>query len=57
MTGITVVVINKPFLPPMISQPPATLMRQLGLPIPPRIFEYETIAKNNSLYNTLSIFE
>lgn len=46
-TGITVVVINKSFLPPMTSQPPGTLMRQLGLPIPPRIFEYETIAKNN----------
>lgn len=57
MTGITVVVINKRFLPPTTSQPPATLMRELGLPIPPRIFEYETIAKNNSLYNTLSIFE
>lgn len=56
-TGITVVVINKRFLPPRTSQPPATLMRELGLPIPPRIFEYETIAKNNSLYNTLSIFE
>lgn len=56
-TGITVVVINKRFLPPTTSQPPATLMRQLGLPVPPRIFEYETIAKNNSLYNTLSIFE
>jgi len=57
MAGVTVVIINKKFLPPTTSQPPATLMRQLGLPIPPRIFEYETIAKNNSLYNTLSIFE
>lgn len=56
-TGITVVVIHKSFLPPVTAQPPATLMRQLGLPIPPRIFEYETIAKSNSLYNTLSIFE
>ncbi|KAI5865850.1 pyridoxal phosphate-dependent transferase [Durotheca rogersii] len=56
-TGITVVVIHKSFLPPITFQPPATLMRQLGLPIPPRIFEYETIAKNNSLYNTLSIFD
>jgi phosphoserine aminotransferase len=56
-TGITVVVIKKSFLPPTISQPSAALMRQLGLPIPPQIFEYETIAKNNSLYNTLSIFD
>ncbi|ODA83864.1 hypothetical protein RJ55_02380 [Drechmeria coniospora] len=53
MTGITVVVINKRFLP----QPSADLMRKLGLPIPPRILEYDTIAKNNSLYNTLSIFD
>jgi phosphoserine aminotransferase len=52
-TGITVVIIKKSFLP----QPSAALMRQLALPIPPRIFEFETIAKSNSLYNTLSIFE
>ncbi|TFA99731.1 Phosphoserine aminotransferase [Trichoderma ghanense] len=52
-TGITVVVIQKRFL----QQPSAALMRQLGLPIPPRILEFETIAKNNSLYNTLSIFD
>lgn len=57
VTGVTVVVIKKSFLPPATSQPSATLMRQLGLPIPPRVFEYETVAKNNSLYNTLSIFE
>lgn len=55
--GITVVIIKKSFLPPVTSQPPPSLMRQLGLPIPPTIFQYETIAKNNSLYNTLSIFE
>lgn len=52
-TGITVVVIKKSLLP----QPSADLMRQLALPIPPRILEFEIIAKNNSLYNTLSIFE
>lgn len=57
MTGITVVVLKKSFLPPTTSQPSTTLMRSLGLPIPPIIFQYETIAKNNSLYNTLSIFE
>ncbi|KAL7932952.1 phosphoserine aminotransferase [Trichoderma chlorosporum] len=53
MAGTTVVVIKKSFLP----QPSAALMRQLALPIPPIIFHYETIAKNNSLYNTLSIFD
>lgn len=57
MTGITVVVIRKSFLPPTISQPSADVMRYLGLPLPPIVFQYETIAKNNSLYNTLSIFE
>lgn len=56
-TGITVVVIKKDLLPPKLSQPSASLMRQLGLPIPPIILQYETIVKNNSLYNTLSIFE
>ncbi|KAH8879731.1 PLP-dependent transferase [Thozetella sp. PMI_491] len=48
-TVITVVIIQKRLL----AQPSAALMRQLGLPIPPRIFEFETIIKNNSLYNTL----
>ncbi|KAJ0164019.1 Phosphoserine aminotransferase [Colletotrichum tanaceti] len=52
-TGVTVVIIKKSLLP----QPSAALMRQLGLPIPPRILEYAAIAKSNSLYNTLSIFD
>ncbi|KAI1809025.1 phosphoserine aminotransferase [Poronia punctata] len=56
-TGVTVVVIKKNLLPPNSPQPPPTLMRKLGLPIPPVVFSYETIAKNNSLYNTLSIFD
>ncbi|KAG6035073.1 hypothetical protein E4U41_006251 [Claviceps citrina] len=57
ITGITVVVIRKSLLPPALSQPPVSLLRDLGLPVPPIIFQYETIAKNNSLYNTLSIFD
>lgn len=56
-TGVTVVVIKKSLLPPVTSHPSATMLRHLGLPIPPIILQYETIAKNNSLYNTLSIFE
>ncbi|KAF9782000.1 hypothetical protein IL306_011951 [Fusarium sp. DS 682] len=55
-TGVTVV-IKKSLLPPKTPQPPPALLRRLGLPIPPIIFSYETIAKNNSLYNTLSIFD
>ncbi|EXA42389.1 phosphoserine aminotransferase [Fusarium oxysporum f. sp. raphani 54005] len=56
-TGVTVVIIKKSLLPPKTPQPPPALLRRLGLPIPPIIFSYETIAKNNSLYNTLSIFD
>lgn len=55
--GIAVVIIKKSLLPPTTPQPAPGLMRQLGLPIGPIILQYETIAKNNSLYNTLSIFE
>lgn len=57
LTGVTVVVIRKSLLPPTLSQPSVALMRHLALPVPPIIFQYEIIAKNNSLYNTLSIFE
>lgn len=56
-TGITVAVIKKSFLPPTTPQPAPALLRKLGLPIGPIVLSYETIAKNNSLYNTLSIFE
>lgn len=56
-TGITVVIIKKNLLPPVVATPAPTLLRKLGLPIPPIVFSYDTIAKNNSLYNTLSIFE
>ncbi|KAI0166754.1 phosphoserine aminotransferase [Hypoxylon sp. FL1284] len=57
LTGVTVVILKKSFLPPTVSQPSPSLMRQLGLPVPPIIFQYEIAAKNNSLYNTLSIFD
>ncbi|KAI6785059.1 Phosphoserine aminotransferase-like protein [Emericellopsis cladophorae] len=56
-TGVTVVIIKKDLLPPKLQQPSASLMRKLALPIPPIILQYEIIAKNNSLYNTLSIFD
>lgn len=55
--GVTVVMIKKNLLPPAVATPAPTLMRKLGLPIGPIVLSYETIAKNNSLYNTLSIFE
>lgn len=56
-TGVTVVVIKKSLLPPNTPQPEPALLRKLGLPIGPIVLSYETIAKNNSLYNTLSIFD
>lgn len=52
-TGITVAVIKKSLLP----QPSAALLRALALPIGPIVLQYEIIAKNESLYNTLSIFD
>jgi phosphoserine aminotransferase len=55
--GITVVVIKKSLFPPAVATPPPSLMRKLGLPIGPIVLSYDTIAKNKSLYNTLSIFE
>ncbi|KAF7926360.1 uncharacterized protein EAE98_006655 [Botrytis deweyae] len=56
-TGVTVVIIKKNLLPPVVATPAPTLLRKLGLPIGPIVLSYETIAKNNSLYNTLSIFD
>ncbi len=56
-TGVTVAVLKKSFLPPTTVQPSPALLRKLALPIPPIMLQYEIIAKNNSLYNTLSIFE
>lgn len=56
-TGITVAIVKKNLLPPSTPQPSPAVLRKLGLPIGPIVLSYETIAKNNSLYNTLSIFE
>lgn len=56
-TGVTVVIVKKSLLPPVCPQPSPNLLRKLGLPIGPIVLSYETIAKNNSLYNTLSIFD
>ncbi|KAJ2905856.1 phosphoserine aminotransferase [Zalerion maritima] len=53
IAGITVAIVRKDLIP----QPPPALMRKLGLPIPPIMLQYDSIAKNNSLYNTLSIFD
>ncbi|KAJ6145160.1 hypothetical protein N7470_009055 [Penicillium chermesinum] len=58
VTGITIAIVRKDLLPPHTATPPATLLHRLnigGLP-GPVVFDYATIAKNNSLYNTLPIF-
>lgn len=56
LPGITVVVIKKSLLS-TLSQGKPELTRKVGLPVPPTILDYAVTAKNNSLYNTLSIFE
>ncbi|PGH10765.1 phosphoserine transaminase [Polytolypa hystricis UAMH7299] len=58
IAGITIIIIRKSLLPPQTATPPAALLRRLnigGLP-GPVVLDYATIAKNNSLYNTLPIF-
>ncbi len=56
-TGITIVVVRKSLLPPQANLASPQLMRRLGLPVGPIVFDWPTIAMNNSLYNTLPILE
>lgn len=58
VTGITIVIVKKSLLPPHTAVPSPQLLHQLAIPsIPgPIMLDYPTIAKNNSLYNTLPIF-
>ena len=49
--------VRKSLLPSPGPAATPELLRSLGLPTAPVIFDYGTIAKNNSLYNTLSIFD
>lgn len=58
VTGITIVIIKKSLLPPQTATPSPALLHKLeigGLP-GAIVLDYATIAKNNSLYNTLPIF-
>ncbi|OQE93146.1 hypothetical protein PENNAL_c0006G01820 [Penicillium nalgiovense] len=58
VTGITIAIVRKDLLPPHTATPPPALLHRLnigGLP-GPVVLDYATIAKNNSLYNTLPIF-
>lgn len=56
-TGIAIVIIRKSLLPPVVNYASPDLLRSLNLPIGPIVLDYPTIAKNNSLYNTLPIFD
>ncbi|RPB14765.1 phosphoserine aminotransferase [Morchella conica CCBAS932] len=53
-TGLTMVIIRNDIL---ANQPTLQTQRALGLPIQPIMFDYKTLAKNGSLYNTLPIFD
>lgn len=56
-TGITIAIISNKILPPHAEMADASLLRRLGLSVGPIVLDYPTIAKNNSLYNTLPIFD
>ncbi|KAF8475690.1 pyridoxal phosphate-dependent transferase [Kalaharituber pfeilii] len=53
-TGLTIVLIRSSILE---CQPTPATLRALNLPIPPIMMHYPTLASNNSLYNTLPIFD
>jgi phosphoserine aminotransferase len=54
--GITILIVRKSLLAPEAMASPQ-ILRELGLPISPIVFDWPTIAKNKSLYNTLPIFD
>ena len=56
-TGITIAIISNKLLPPHAEMADSKLLRKLGLPIGPIVLDWPTISKNNSLYNTLPIFD
>ncbi|KAL9094116.1 MAG: hypothetical protein Q9165_003531 [Trypethelium subeluteriae] len=56
-TGITIIIVRKSLLPPQSELASPQLLRSLGLSVGPVVLDWPTIAKNNSLYNTLPIFD
>ena len=54
ITGVTLVIIRKNLLSIV---PPSSFLHAVGVWSPPIVFDWPTIAKNNSLYNTLPIFD
>ncbi|KAK8200714.1 Phosphoserine transaminase [Zalaria obscura] len=55
--GITIAIVKNTLLPPHAELAKSDLLRKLGLPVGPVVLDWPTIAKNNSLYNTLPIFD
>jgi phosphoserine aminotransferase len=55
--GITITIVKKSLLPPIATLASPEVLRALGLPIGPIVLDWPTIAKNNSLYNTLPILD
>ncbi|MCJ1247839.1 Phosphoserine transaminase [Trapelia coarctata] len=53
ITDTTIVILRKSLL---AQQPTAAFLHAVGVWSPPVVFHWPTIAKNNSLYNTLPIF-
>ncbi|KAJ5902464.1 hypothetical protein N7495_002992 [Penicillium taxi] len=58
VAGITIAIVRKDLLPPQTTTPPASLLHRLNIGGLPGsiVFDYATTAKNDSLYNTLPIF-
>lgn len=56
-TGITIAIVSNRILPPHANMADPAVLRGFGLPVGPIVFDWPTIAKNNSLYNTLPIFD
>ena len=56
-TGITIAIVKNAILPPHSNLAKPDILRKLGLPVGPVVLDWPTIAKNNSLYNTLPIFD
>jgi len=52
--GVTIVVVRDDVIK---NQPDPATLRELGLPIPPVMMHYPTLAAGSSLYNTLPIFD
>ena len=56
-TGITIAIVSNKLLPPNAAMADPRIMRKLGLSVGPIVLDWPTIAKNDSLYNTLPIFD